>query len=836
MPKSLIIVAILASTAVGADLQINPVPRAYRSETVAEWTFDDESHGWSARNDCAVSTAEGELRIRSSGDDPYLDCAVDLPGGQTLLRMRARCRTGGSGRLFWQTAQSSWGEQNANSFRLKHDGKWRQYEVRFTSSERLTHLRIDPGTEPGEFEIDWIRVDHEDLHPLTIAGVTHTVDHVVLDVKNDAPGPVRFSMFGEAHEIDGDTTRKFSRPLQKNQPLEAVSLELRVPGWPVVRRRIFVHNPKINTEWIDLPLEDHVLRVARDGSLARIERHGELITVIGPLVHVDGALPELKLVSQDSALHFQGEAVSLTVSTAGDEVSIGITGSNQCTGPVVRHTGSLEQGLFAGLEYLGRGEFSSSKLDVETAEHVRFAPDPLKVTMPLMTFVTDKATVAMTWNDTELQPLFATPNFLDGTDDHYMSLQGRKIDATIRVNDAAAEETVLWAVNKRGLPPLPEAPRTAAQQWKLCTEALNGSLKTDAGWGHCAGDRWQRRPFGDMASTVWRLTGTVPNFSEFVPGGAHINNDAIFFVSGRADQWLQQRSRHIQGVLERQQADGSFRYDGKYGRGHFENTASGICAHPTLELLEYARITGDRNALDAGIRGLEYMRRFRTPRGAQTWEVPLHTPDLLASASLVEAYVCGYELTGNSQYIADARKWALSGLPFVYMWARYPIMAYATTPVLGATNWQQPNWIGFPVQWVGGVYAYALVRLANHDDTLDWKKVARGILITAEQMQYPDGPWAGLLPDAFVLDSQQRVPARINPCALVSLRFVLDGRLDSLAVASDGKHRVVAPFPVTLENGSAHIRAEPGIRYQIIVDGRQVVDIESKGDDVVAVP
>jgi hypothetical protein len=432
--------------------------------------------------------------------------------------------------------------------------------------------------------------------------------------------------------------------------------------------------------------------------------------------------------------------------------------------------------------------------------------------------------------------LFATPNVFDGSDEHYMALQGMKIEATIRVDRASVEESVAWCVKSRGLPPLPPAPRSVEQQWNLCMQALNGSLKTEAGWGHCAEPRWARHPYGDMASTVWRLTGSIPEFPEFVPGGAHIDNDAIFFVTGRAEQWLQHKSRQMEAILNRQQADGSFRYQGQYARGHFEDTASGICAQPAADLLEYAWLTGDRRALEAGVRTLEYMKRFRTPRGAQTWEVPLHTPDLLASAHLVQAYVRGYELTDNREYLEHARKWALSGVPFVYLWQRHPIMAYATPPVYGATNWQRPMWIGFPVQWVGGVYAYALAGLAAHDETLDWRQIARGILIAAEQMQYPDGPNAGLLPDAFVLESQARVPANINPCAVVSLRLVLDGQLDSLAVARDGDHRVVAPFPVTLQDGRAHIRAQAGVHYQIIVDGKRVADVQSQGDDVVELP
>ncbi len=81
------------------------------------------------------------------------------------------------------------------------------------------------------------------------------------------------------------------------------------------------------------------------------------------------------------------------------------------------------------------------------------------------------------------------------------------------------------------------------------------------------------------------------------------------------------------------------------------------------------------------------------------WELSLHTPDVLASAYLVWGYLRGYQLTGDAAHLKEARRWALSGLPFVYQWSRYPVMMYATTPVFGATNWRAPNWIGRPVQW-----------------------------------------------------------------------------------------------------------------------------------------
>jgi hypothetical protein len=334
-----------------------------------------------------------------------------------------------------------------------------------------------------------------------------------------------------------------------------------------------------------------------------------------------------------------------------------------------------------------------------------------------------------------------------------------------------------------------------------------------------------------MASTLWRLSGEAPNLPRLVPGGAHVANGTIYFVTGRAQQWLDGQSQHVQGIMKRQQPDGSFRYDGPYRRGHFEDTASGACARPAADLLEYARVTGDRAALEAGLKTLDYMKRFRVPRGAQTWELALHTPDQLASAYLVWAYVRGYELTGKQEYLAEARRWAASGIPFTYLWSRYPIMLYATPPVYGATNWRAPLWIGLPVQWVGGVYAYALTLLAPHDRSLDWNQLARGILISAEQQQYPDGPNRGLLPDSFDLAGQQRRGPNINPCALVSLRMVLDGEVDFLAVAADAKRRVAVPFPVSIADGQARIHGKAGLSYQAIVDGT-VVEVKSKGGDL----
>ena len=230
--------------------------------------------------------------------------------------------------------------------------------------------------------------------------------------------------------------------------------------------------------------------------------------------------------------------------------------------------------------------------------------------------------------------------------------------------------------------------------------------------------------------------------------------------------------------MRRFQPDGSVRYrassgDTDYGRTHFCDEASGLTAAPVHQLLEAAVYAGDRNAAEEGLRLLRILeKRFAhgVPRRAQTWEIPLHTPDILASAYLVKAFALGYELTGEAELLEAAKYWAWTGVPFVFLVnpteSREPgaVGPFATTPVLGATNWVAPNWIGLPVQWCGLVYADGLRQLARLDEGGPWKKLAEGIAASGILQTYPpDDPHHGLLPDSFNLLAQSRNPAGHQP-------------------------------------------------------------------------
>ena len=647
-----------------ADPPINPIPRAVKSTILYTWDFEDSAQGWVAENQCTLSTTNGQLLIRSTGSDPYMHSPVDFPGGQVAVQLRVRCKVGGAGSVFWTTDKfPRRGEDQRADFSIPDDGQWHETQTRFQAPGRLKDLRIDPGFNPGLIEIDWIRIVQEELHPLSISAVEQKNGIVRFLVSNDRDMAVTFQLDAATRSVPANDTLAIDRPIPGTQPLESVSVTLDCESWPPLTRSVWVANPQVQTRWIEKSLDGFNMKIAQNGSVAFVYRGDQLVATLGPLVLCDGQLPDLKPGEDGAAIRFEGDDIRLSLTPQGSEVTVHVDSTRHCEGPVVRAVGSLEQGLFAGLEYLGKGESSSSRLDIETDEHVRFAPDPMKVTLPLMTFVTDRASIAVTWNDMTLQPVYATPNFFDGSEDHRMTLQGRDITATIRFDTSPLEDSIAWAVEEHGLPVLPPAPRTNAEQSAICLAALNGPLKTKDGWGHCAQENWARQPFADMASTLWRLGGDVPTFDRFAFGGAHVPNGTIYFVTGRAQQWLDIQRQQVRNHIQGQQADGSYRYNGKYRRGHFEDTASGVCALPAARLLEFAYITGDQEALDAGLRTLEFMKRFRTPRGAQVWEVPLHTPDQLASAYLVWAYTRGYQLTGNREYLQHARSGPFPGSP-----------------------------------------------------------------------------------------------------------------------------------------------------------------------------
>ncbi len=479
--------------------------------------------------------------------------------------------------------------------------------------------------------------------------------------------------------------------------------------------------------------------------------------------------------------------------------------------------------IFPGLEWLVRGEWSSSSLDIapDHPHRIRYVPHPHMVTVPMMCARLDTpagpdATVALSWDHLQPylgdhdrpSPVFASPDRFEGRQATTMGLFAPSMPEFVEPNARVAHtplqvaegETValsaaLWLTDNSD-----ETALVALQQWYR----LHGAPEPNA-LPH--GDDLVDEVEFDMAAYLrsmwneqqrkwhpiffgppdWREPRWLPDFlydlrvgSELaedrrvasaareryehvveLSGLRPVADDLGFHFAGPAARLLSE-AQQVAGIIAAQREDGSWRFNAyvatsgvfrgrDYGELGPDGAAEvGTCAANARRVLRFARMTGDQQAREAGLRALAFMERFRVPRAAQVWEVPVHTPDILASAHACDAYLEGYRITGDPQHLQRAVYWAWTGLPFVYVWDTegFEFLKYASIPVFGAT-WYTGSWFGRPVQWNGLEYARALQRLARHDDSADWATIARGITVSAMYQQYTDEEHQALWPDSI---------------------------------------------------------------------------------------
>ena len=359
-----------------------------------------------------------------------------------------------------------------------------------------------------------------------------------------------------------------------------------------------------------------------------------------------------------------------------------------------------------------------------------------------------------------------------------------RLAAVILARDAKPGDTALEAVKAWfGLNRVPEPnPLPHGATWRdeieFSMAAYLGALweeEDEAWWGSLHGPAiWHKtgRPpaylydmrmcleacdDGEVKRRVRERYDRVIELSQLQP----VADDAGFHFAGPADRLLGQADG-VAAQIRQQGEDGSWRFSARIetsgvfkGKDYSElgpdNAAEvGTCARRAWEVLRFARMTGDKDARKAGLKALAFMDQFEVPRAAQVWEVPVHTPDILASSDACEAYLEGYLITGDKKYLDKAVYWAWTGLPFLYMWdvEGFEYLKYASIPVFGAT-WFRGSWFGRPVQWNGMRYAYALMQLAEHDDSLDWAKVARGVTVSCMYQQSTDEEDEALWPDSI---------------------------------------------------------------------------------------
>ena len=499
--------------------------------------------------------------------------------------------------------------------------------------------------------------------------------------------------------------------------------------------------------------------------------------------------------------------------------------------------------LFPGLEFLEDAEPSSSSRDVAPPDNNRLVPHPYKITVPLMAVEHKKTLVGLVWDALEtwdgehnmLSAAFASPNWHHHQKNHLMGLFLPSVPEWVEENNLTASTPYPLKANQQltikaqiivdgnasildavshwtdayDVPKPLKAPRSDKEEILL---SRHGFMQTV--WDedvrksqHCVD--WAPGNAPGFATLLWydyliqTQDATIKDESvrqraleivkhtiqEAGPGGlcstdlCHILKWEAPFYFGEVEAGLECLKEIVTRWIETQEEDGSWRFhpitDRAKTLGNEGEVVLGTCAPTARMLLKHARVTGDAESLEAGLKGLTFMESFKVPRGAQTWECPLYAPDLLAAAHAVGAYVEAYEITEEKNYLERAGQWATAGLPFLYHWhlPDRPGMRFGSIPVFG-TSFHTHPWFGVPVQWNGLVYAYALQQLARHtaeNQSQLWSKVAEGITVSAMHQQWTEGELKGTYPDGFYGFCTERRGPHINPEDIMVNLYALRG-------------------------------------------------------------
>ncbi|MFO0949677.1 MAG: hypothetical protein U0835_00705 [Isosphaeraceae bacterium] len=777
---------------------------------------------WGELHDVArlEATPEG-MAVHLDGDDPYFSGPPrDFPPGVPLtMKIRLRPSAGGHLQVFHFDGRHGTSEKRSARVALKGGG-WQVRTLFLPPLGPGTRLRLDPPGRRGVCLIESIRFE-----PKLEIAAPDWPKPTVPAVPADAPAVGSGMLVLRQHpgELGGFTVRMGGRLLATghNRPLIGYLAPGRVVRWLDVAKLAkvatrFIGLPGIQT--VEAALEDpdgghwrltQTFGPAGNGAItatATAEVDAPRQVVFLPLLLVlpgNGSFGTLKGQGLFAGVEFLENEPSSSTADLNEEAGAlrKVPDSARITFPLMA---IQAHGNYVGLTWRQAPEIAA----------LFDSPDrTLKGQGHLMGLIAPGAEGTNRKNGElfPVEPLELSP--------------GKPIEAKAEIL-VGTGESVLPAVQRYvkpadGVLTVPRRTETGDLQSYIRLAAagwMDSPLRDGNRFRHAVGGNFPAQPAADAAwmmeqlaalcddpALAERLRETAAGAAAEVPAEArlhaavgHVRYPIAPLVLGEASgpaadavvASLEQARGMAKVLVRRFEPDGSIRYrthpgGTDYGRTHFCDEANGLTAEPVARLLEAAAFAGDRTLVEEGLRLLRILKRrfpVGVPRGAQTWEIPLHTPDILASASLVKAFALGYELTGEPDLLEAARDWAWSGVPFVYL--GHPagpgaVGPYATTPVLGATNWVAPNWIGLPVQWCGLVYADALFDLARHDPAGPWKVLAQGIAASGIAQSYPlDHPHRGLLPDSFNLMEQSRNPAAINPGTLQpsALRFLAGER------------------------------------------------------------
>lgn len=843
------------------------------------YDFSTSMYGWTGNPRVTNMTVTGDgLYFESIGHDPWIESppVEHMPlGARVRLTLRMRSDGDSGGEVFYGRTFAA--ERQA-PFSITPDGEWHEYSVLLPEQRSGTRLRIDPAADTGTFTLAWIKV--EALRPLATPPFDEPKPIVFDETIQVTAAPL--TLVHDRRNWDGYVLRVDDAVMAMGHTDSAIGyLDGGAPAF------FHLRDAEVSTSMDECSIVHHRSSSCTDAGNSDVRKEDRALVVEASFTDSGGA--NWKLSRRVEACSGSGALLMHTaICVDRDRQVFHLPWLTLFPGLDTFGTHKT-QAILPGVEYL-EDEPSSSEADFNAAQAERRIVKDHKLTLPMMALQHEGRYIGIIWDRSD-QPaaVFDSPDRTFNSGAHLMGLWHPGVGDLRLENEFAAldaftlkkgeplelsllfiggsGESIVPAVQHyvalRGLPELPEftgglehAARLLAAGW-LDSEAHHDGLWRHAVWG----DAFPPQPAADApAFMLWLARHTEDSAlaerlrkaarrglerltppDNYLASVGHVSRPTPTLLFGAMDRNMARKVEGARAALDQFDDEGLRRYHQPdpnrpdYSRTHFADHANGYNAQVLETILEAAAFSGDQALAESGLALLDKQTRHyanTVPRGAQTWEMPLHTPDILGSARLIRTYVLGYLLSEQKEYLEQARYWAWTGIPFLYLDHPVggPVGTYATIAVLGATNWVAPNWIGLPVQWCGLVYRSALHDLAGIDlEQGDfWDEVARGITISGLQQTFPleDKERQGLLPDFFHLHEQvSDGPAIIPGTVQTHVNEVLDTTA-YYSVVRTGINRALVHAPggihdIVVRNGrfTANISVWTDMPYWIRITG-----------------
>jgi len=449
-------------------------------------------------------------------------------------------------------------------------------------------------------------------------------------------------------------------------------------------------------------------------------------------------------------------------------------------------------GLFPGVDWVIGDEWSSGTDYMQHPHALRVVPHPYKASAPVLAVSYKGTAVGLAWDPMAtvmsgkryVQPVYASPNFVDRANNHLMGLslpsaawgiqENRlpthtkepkgdielapgtpiRIEAEVFLAKGNSLDALVAWVKRNGLPEPPQPRYSLTEALDRIARAYNNNL-----WHEGRG--WGRTP--EQA----RLH--IPAFLErYAKEGSDI--ETLKSIKAKLD-WIRQqpppprtgrgglanfpqwdneaRLEHGRQLLSYQRADGSFAYDPE-GRhkgdliqiaaalhkplGRPGDTGLDLNMQPAMELFALAELTGERRFRNAARKALDYCMRMERPDGGDWWETPLPSANLLAAGNAAIAYYLGHRAFNDQRYLDKAIYWIRALLAFTHLWQPEQVVSlYNTKPCLNQTMYYGSSWVDNHVQWeVLRVFAQSAqlgIEWGQIDPEIDWNRYHRGVTV-----------------------------------------------------------------------------------------------------------